>query len=897
MGGASRWRKCCGGVWGFLCLIGFTSSSAELGTGDSFIPPNSAVVLLAGLAGDVESEHQYLDQLQTWLKTLAGVADPPEKVFVLWESPETVRGQSNLPVQVLKAGRDEFLTLGKSLAGRTNPVVVVAWGHGGMQGKTPVFHVRGPRITPEDFKTFAAHMPAAASRWVLMFRSSGRFASALAAEKRQIIASEKETMFASDPVGMALLLKAFQNNGAISFPSLADELGRMTAAWYSDRSLARTEEPTFWNSNQPPRLLVSSATSETLASVAPSRQAEEPLPPKTESAPGKDADLPPVWKEISRAEPQWYPDADGVVLRRRIRHTLGSSPVIATEQEQFVQILTAEGKRFGDFDISYWPPQEDITFQDCEVLCPDGTILRLDPDDIRETAEESVGDYRKPRRKFFSLPGVVPGAVLHVRYQTEWKKFPMPHVSLKIPLDSELPTLDSTIQIRMPKESAFHFAFEQMTAPDPVVSQTTYGNSYTWQFSDLPSQEHEPLAPPHLQPALLISTFPDWSAFADWYGRIIKLTDVVTPEIAAKAAELAREAKTDRDRALAIYNYVTRLRYVAIPLGVNSFRPHAAAHVLQNHFGDCKDKANLFNTLLRALNIDAQLVLVPRFAQAHDAIPGLAFNHAISRVSLGNEILWVDTTDDVCRFGMLPPGDPGRKVLVIDGKSNSLTPLPSPGPQEHQLNLRAQVTYSGDAEALPANFHVITKGFPDHELRTAAREAKQMKSLPLLSARFRPVAGAFGLEKQRFTPVSALDEDFEWKAEGKWAGILSVTGDKCSVHSPFWLPREWDLAFHARKAPLFLNQGYPLTLDEEFEFAFGEKAPQNISLPAVSENDEGPLRWKLEWSQRNKHLLNAKLYLVLAGGELSASDADALQKQLRRLLAALAQGASFTIRP
>src|SRR5262245_28079534 len=230
MGGESRLKTCGREVWGFLFLIGFAAASDDLWADEPFLPPNSAVVLLAGLPGDMESEHQYLDQLQSWLKALVNVTPPPEKVFVFWESPIQDR-ESKLPIEVLKTGRSEFLALGKSLAGRTNPLVVIAWGHGGMQGKTPVFHVRGPRITPEDFKTVASQMPEATSRWVLMFRGSGRFASELAAAKRQIISSEKETMFASDPVGGPLLVKAFQNNAPISFPSLAEELGRMTAAW------------------------------------------------------------------------------------------------------------------------------------------------------------------------------------------------------------------------------------------------------------------------------------------------------------------------------------------------------------------------------------------------------------------------------------------------------------------------------------------------------------------------------------------------------------------------------------------------------------------------------------------------------------------------------------------
>src|SRR6202040_2116724 len=106
---------------------------------------------------------------------------------------------------------------------------------------------------------------------------------------------------------------------------------------------------------------------------------------------------------------------------------------------EFIQILTPEGKRFGDFDISYSPPAEEINFLDCEVLRADGKLVRLDADAIRDARPESVGDYQTGERKFFSLPGVGPGAVLHVRYRTEWKEFPLPYISLAIPVGDDLP--------------------------------------------------------------------------------------------------------------------------------------------------------------------------------------------------------------------------------------------------------------------------------------------------------------------------------------------------------------------------------------------------------------------------------------------------------------------------
>jgi hypothetical protein len=888
-------------------VLGIALLAAELPSGGGLFPRQSTVVLLAGLPGDVESENNYRDQLQSWLDLIAGGRNPAQ-LFVLCDNPDAVKlppalTRTSAPTfpgtapstlaKVLKADRTNFLALAPALAGATNPLVLIAWGHGGRQGNTQVFHVRGPRITPSDFKGVASQAGALDSCWILMFPGSGSFASQLAGEHRQILSSECDTAFASDPVGMSLVLKLVADKPDLSFEDLANEFGRATANWYASRNLARTEEPTFWRATDKPRLLASGSETNAFASINPEESGSKPKK-QVEPEPVK-GDLPPAWREIQRVAPQTYPDADGVVLRRRSSFTLGSNPAVASEQDEYIQILTAEGKRFGDFDISYSPPFEDINFLDCEVLRADDKLVRLNPDAIRDNPEQSVGDYHQGQRKFFSLPGVAPGAILHVRYRTEWKSFPLPHVSLEVPVDQGLPTVSATVEVSVPKESPFHFALDDLPASDPVISQAEYGTTYRWRFENLPACPREMLIAPRLRSSgVLISTFADWAAFADWYGRISKLTDEVTPEIAARARELTREAKSDRDKVLALYNYVTSLRYVAVPLGVNSYRPHAAASVFQNQFGDCKDKANLFNALLHSLSIEANLVLVPRFSQADEAMPGLAFNHAISRVKLGSDTLWVDTTDDVCRFGMLPPGDPGRSVLVIDGQTTSLTKLPLPDPRDHQLAIRGQIDASVPPEAFPMKLATTAKGYPDYELRETARETREHGvSLPLLGAKLRPAAGSFALEKQVSSSVAALDENFTVRMEGAWVGGSSEAAGTRMLRQPFWVPKEFDLALNRRNAGLFLNQGYPLILDEEFEITLPHGA-QPSPLPGVLENKAEPLHWEIEWTKVNDDKLAARLRVELPRGEFAPAETPALQNQLREFLSALAGGISIS---
>jgi hypothetical protein len=220
-------------------------------------------------------------------------------------------------------------------------------------------------------------------------------------------------------------------------------------------------------------------------------------------------------------------------------------------------------------------------------------------------------------------------------------------------------------------------------------------------------------------------------------------------------------------------------------------------------------------------------------------------------------------------------------------------------------------------------------GYPDYELREVAREvAEHHGSVPLMEARYRPVAGAFALNQQKWSSIAALEDDFSWEGDGEFVGLVSslnldqgvgvrveasspssqgegetsaartesgaslehrgTDSSRFALRAPFWLPKEWDVALHRRKGALFLNQGYPLKLDQEFGFALPPNSFSTV-LPEPMENKSAPLRWRLEWAKMADARLAARLNIELAQGELSSEDTFRFQKQVRDLLSALAQ--------
>ena len=189
------------------------------------------------------------------------------------------------------------------------------------------------------------------------------------------------------------------------------------------------------------------------------------------------------------------------------------------------------------------------------------------------------------------------------------------------------------------------------------------------------------------------------------------------------------------------------------------------------------------------------------------------------------------------------------------------------------------------------------QGYPDYQLREIAREAKdKYGAAPLLAAKFRPLNASFALDKQSASPISAMSENFSWRADGSFIGLSSLTSGKRLLRAPVWLPREWDSALHQRGSALFLNQGYPLTLDEQFTIELPSGSP-NVVLPACRESNEEPLRWRVEWTRVGDEKLVPHFHAQLLRGELSFPETQAFQKQLRELINALGANATFSSTP
>lgn len=248
-----------------------------------------------------------------------------------------------------------------------------------------------------------------------------------------------------------------------------------------------------------------------------------------------------------------------------------------------------------------------------------------------------------------------------------------------------------------------------------------------------------------------------WADFARLAASVIEPRIVVTPEIKAKAEALVlgKTARWARVRALA--EFVQRdISYLAVTLDKDylaGYRPHPAAEVLQNRYGDCKDKATLLAAMLRALGEKSDVVLVysgnPRGVRRD--WPSTGFNHAISSMpadegvpagwpvvdagELGRLVLF-DPTDAQTPLGTLGEHASGGLGLVASDRATDLVAMPLATAAQNRHESRIDAALAADG-TLTLKIAEIARGEPAVRLHALREELRNDRFGRMLEARLR----------------------------------------------------------------------------------------------------------------------------------------------------------------
>jgi transglutaminase-like putative cysteine protease/Tfp pilus assembly protein PilF len=321
------------------------------------------------------------------------------------------------------------------------------------------------------------------------------------------------------------------------------------------------------------------------------------------------------------------------------------------------------------------------------VISPDASVHELDPKTLNDVAvhEDSPDIYTDRRAYGGPLPAVAVGAIIEelLIFRDTAPLFRGGIVDRSV-LVEQVPVNKARVVISYPDSIPLRYGLRLL--PDAALRESVENGRHLVAIESgpfPPYTEKTPFLPGDAvaYPEVEFATGTSWHSVAEEYARLSKekfrIADVQA--LVAKTPIKSASRNEGIRRLLAVLH--KSVRYTGVEFGESSLIPQFPAETLKRKYGDCKDKAALLVTMLRAAGVPANLALLDTGPgpDINPDLPGIGlFDHAIVYVpaSANDSEMWIDATDEYARAGVLPFMDYGRWALVVDEQTTELKKIP-----------------------------------------------------------------------------------------------------------------------------------------------------------------------------------------------------------------------------
>ncbi len=436
------------------------------------------------------------------------------------------------------------------------------------------------------------------------------------------------------------------------------------------------------------------------------------------------ADTVPDWVRTAAAQtmPKFEPETNAVVLLDDTTYTVAAGGTAVEHRRRVVKILRPQGREDA---VVFVPFDADSKLLNLHVwsIGPDGHEYALKENEIVETGYPGQGNfYEDLRAKVANAPGRDPGGLVAYEYTQRERTYLTETTWF---FQSNLPQLSESFTLELPPGFSYGAVWAHHDG-SPVIELEH--QRWRWEMRDMPAIDlrHIAMEPSEFAltgrmtvhysgPGMPVDAQGSWKGIGEWYATLAHDRLIASPELAAKARELAQGRTDFADRTKAVAEWVqTEVRYFVIERGIGGQQPHFAAEIYKNRYGDCKDKATLLVAMLSAIDVHAALMMVDSRRGVIDPnAPSIVGNHMIAAIELpasysspqlhsvvttktGRRYLIFDPTWEKTAFGQLAHNLQGSYGVLVEGSQSQIVALPVMDPTLNTIRRSARFTLDAD---------------------------------------------------------------------------------------------------------------------------------------------------------------------------------------------------------
>jgi transglutaminase-like putative cysteine protease len=311
----------------------------------------------------------------------------------------------------------------------------------------------------------------------------------------------------------------------------------------------------------------------------------------------------------------------------------------------------------------------DVQILEAYTSTADGVRHDVQPEQIRDVQEARSFDapmFQDIQEKVIVFPAVEPGARVHLTYRKTQKQPIVPGEFSDFTPPDLAPTHNFRLIYDLPAGKPLYADARGFIAQQPVTRDGRTRYEYRYDKAHFSRLERGSIAYVSYGDRLMVSTFPDYAAFAASYRESAADPSAGDAAVTRLAQQLTAHDRTLRDKAKTLYDWVRRnVRYVAINVGRGAVVPHSASAILANRYGDCKDHVALYGALLDAVSVRNEPALISSGTiYTLPSVPGYGvINHVITW--LPDLQQYADSTASNVEFGFLPSSDMNRPTVLV----------------------------------------------------------------------------------------------------------------------------------------------------------------------------------------------------------------------------------------
>lgn len=366
-----------------------------------------------------------------------------------------------------------------------------------------------------------------------------------------------------------------------------------------------------------------------------------------------------------------YPDASGAILYFSQNFKLDSEGKRVEENIWVLKIFNVHGReKFSDFRIPFDKKREKIELVMGRTYKSDLSYVEVEKGAINDVTPPNLSDadiYSNLVHRVVSFPAVEPLKCLVINYKKEGTEEES-NIDGIVYFQTDEPVVKKELRIEIPKGKNLKYKIINLNLD---LNEDFRENSkiYMITVNDSAQIKPEEFMPPEseISSRIIFSTYRDWfeavSPFSNFFFEAIKPTEYLEKF----TKRLIKNEKGFEDKIKKIYNFVAKdIRNIELDFGYGGYNVHSAEKVLQNRYGDWKDKSALFVSMLKIAGIDSFPVLAnkDRVPIVKDVPTMKQFNAVLVAIPDGEDYIFLSPFSDSSHFGYFLEGKDSDGIII-----------------------------------------------------------------------------------------------------------------------------------------------------------------------------------------------------------------------------------------